>query len=97
MSTQPVAVTPLERGGVTSMVGRRAADWLPAIAVLIGVLALWEGLVKGLHVKRFILPPPDAILTAFRDNQSTLWHAGWFTFQEALGGFAIVLDDARDF
>ena len=89
MSTQPVAVTPLERGGVTSMVGRRAADWLPAIAVLIGVLALWEGLVKGLHVKRFILPPPDAILTAFRDNQSTLWHAGWFTFQEALGGFAI--------
>src|SRR4029079_13451823 len=30
VSTQPVAVTPLERGGVTSMVGRRAADWLPA-------------------------------------------------------------------
>src|SRR3954447_19141336 len=88
MST-PVAVAPLERGGVSSMVGRRAADWLPAVAVLIGVLALWEGLVKGLHVQRFLLPPPDAILTAFRDNQSTLWHAGWFTFQEALGGFAI--------
>src|SRR3954447_12436519 len=89
MSSQPVAVAPLERGGVSSMVGRRAADWLPAVAVLIGVLALWEGLVKGLHVQRFLLPPPDAILTAFRDNQSTLWHAGWFTFQEALGGFAI--------
>ncbi len=89
MSTQPVAVTPLERGGVTSMVGRRAADWLPAVAVLIGVLVLWEGLVKGLHVQRFLLPAPDAIWTAFRENQSTLWHAGWFTFQEALGGFAI--------
>jgi NitT/TauT family transport system permease protein len=89
MSTQPIAVAPLERGATASMVGRRAADWLPAVAVLIGVLALWEGLVKGLHVKRFILPAPDAILTAFRDNQSTLWHAGWFTFQEALGGFAI--------
>jgi NitT/TauT family transport system permease protein len=84
-----VAVTPLERGGVTSMVGRRAADWLPAVAVLIGVLVLWEGLVKGLHVQRFLLPAPDAIWTAFRENQSTLWHAGWFTFQEALGGFAI--------
>jgi NitT/TauT family transport system permease protein len=89
VSTQPVAVTPLERGGVTSMVGRRAADWLPAVAVLIGVLVLWEGLVKGLHVQRFLLPAPDAIWTAFRENQSTLWHAGWFTFQEALGGFAI--------
>ena len=89
MSTQPLAVSPLERGGVASMVGRRAADWLPAVAVLIGVLALWEGLVKGLHVKRFLLPAPDAIWTAFRDNQSTLWRAGWFTFQEALGGFAI--------
>jgi NitT/TauT family transport system permease protein len=89
MSSQPVAVAPLERGGVASMVGRRATDWLPAVAVLIGVLALWEGLVKGLHVQRFLLPAPDAIWSAFRENQSTLWHAGWFTFQEALGGFAI--------
>jgi len=89
VSTQPVAVTPLERGGVTSMAGRRAADWLPAVAVLIGVLVLWEGLVKGLHVQRFLLPAPDAIWTAFRENQSTLWHAGWFTFQEALGGFLL--------
>jgi NitT/TauT family transport system permease protein len=23
------------------------------------------------------------------DNQAALWHAGWFTLQEALGGFAI--------
>jgi NitT/TauT family transport system permease protein len=89
MSSQPVAVAPLERGGVASMVGRSATDWLPAVAVLIGVLALWEGLVKGLHVQRFLLPAPDAIWSAFRENQSTLWHAGWFTFQEALGGFAI--------
>src|SRR4051794_12821118 len=89
MSTQPVAVAPLERDGVASMVGRHASDWLPAVAVLIGVLALWEGLVKGLHVQRFLLPAPDAIWSAFRENQSTLWHAGWFTFQEALGGFAI--------
>jgi NitT/TauT family transport system permease protein len=89
MSSQPVAVVPLERGGVVSMLGRRAADWLPAIGVLVAVLALWEGLVKGLDVKRFILPAPDAIASAFRENQSTLWHAGWFTFQEALGGFAI--------
>jgi NitT/TauT family transport system permease protein len=89
VSAQPVAVAPLARDGVVTMLGKRLRDWLPALVVLVAVLGLWEGLVKGLHVKRFILPAPDAILSAFRDNQSTLWRAGWFTFQEALGGFAI--------
>jgi NitT/TauT family transport system permease protein len=89
VSSQPVAVAPLARGGVVSMLGRRATDWLPALAVLVAVLGLWEGLVKGLHVQRFLLPPPDAIWTAFRDNQTALWNAGWFTFQEAIGGFAL--------
>jgi NitT/TauT family transport system permease protein len=89
MSAQPVPVAPLARSGVVSMLGKRATEWLPALAVLVAVLGLWEGLVKGLHVKRFILPPPDAIWTAFRGNQSALWNAGWFTFQEAIGGFAV--------
>jgi NitT/TauT family transport system permease protein len=89
MSAQPVAVAPLARDGVVTMLGRRLRDWVPALVVLVAMIGLWEGLVKGLHVKRFLLPAPDAIWRAFRDNQSTLWHAGWFTFQEALGGFAL--------
>jgi NitT/TauT family transport system permease protein len=89
MSSQPVAVTPLERDGVVTMLGKRVREWVPAVIVLVAVLALWEGLVKGLDVQRFLLPAPDAIWDAFRENQSTLWHAGWFTFQEALGGFLI--------
>jgi NitT/TauT family transport system permease protein len=79
----------LARGGVVSMLGKRATDWLPALAVLVAVVGLWEGLVKGLHVQRFLLPAPDAIWTAFHDNQTALWNAGWFTFQEAIGGFAM--------
>jgi NitT/TauT family transport system permease protein len=89
MTTAPVPVAPVARGNVAASVGKRVRDWLPAVLVLVLVIALWEGLVKGLHVKRFLLPAPDAIWTSFRDNQSTLWHAGWFTFQEALGGFVI--------
>lgn len=89
MSVAPVPVVPLGRETTATVLGKRARDWLPAVLVLIAVIALWEGIVKGLHIKRFLLPAPDAIWTAFRDNQSTLWHAGWFTFQEALGGFAI--------
>ncbi len=68
---------------------RRTADWAPALVVAAAVIGLWEAIVKGLHVQRFLLPAPDAIWSAFRDNQSALWHEGWFTFQEALGGFAI--------
>jgi NitT/TauT family transport system permease protein len=89
MSAQPVPVAPLARRGSLALLGRNAFEWLPALAVLVAFLGLWEGIVKGFHIQRFLLPAPDAIWRAFRDNQSTLWHAGWFTFQEALGGFAI--------
>jgi len=83
-AVQPTPVAPL-----SSRTLRAFRDWLPAILVAIAIVGLWEGVVKGAHIKRFLLPAPDSIWTAFRDNQSTLWHAGWFTFQEALGGFAI--------
>jgi NitT/TauT family transport system permease protein len=74
---------------VTAAIGRRSAEWLPALGVLVAMIGLWEGLVKALHVKRFLLPAPDAIWRAFASNQSLLWRAGWWTFQEAFGGFAI--------
>jgi NitT/TauT family transport system permease protein len=88
MSAQPapLAVQPL---GTASLLGRHIVDWLPAVLVLFASIGLWQGLVKGLHVKRFLLPAPSAIWTAFMDNQYALWHEGWFTLQEALGGFAI--------
>jgi NitT/TauT family transport system permease protein len=68
---------------------RRATEWVPALGVLVAFLALWEGVVKGAHIKRFLLPAPDAIWHSFVANQGTLWHEGWFTFEEALGGFAM--------
>ena len=74
---------------MTATLGRRTLEWAPALGVLLAIVSLWEGLVKALHVKRFLLPAPDAIWSAFRENQGSLWHAGWWTFQEALGGFAI--------
>jgi NitT/TauT family transport system permease protein len=88
MSAQPVPV-PVQPLGTTAMLGRHVVDWLPAALVLFASIGLWQGLVRGLHVKRFLLPAPSAIWTAFMDNQNALWHEGWFTLQEALGGFAI--------
>jgi NitT/TauT family transport system permease protein len=88
-SDAPVAVQPIPRGGLGRMVGRRVVDWLPALVVLVGIIGLWQGLIVWLHVQQFLLPKPTSIASAFWTDKSELWHAGWYTFQEALGGFAL--------
>ena len=90
MSTDvPVAVQPVPRGGLGRMVGRRVVDWLPALAVLIGMIALWQGLIVWTHAQQFLLPKPTSIGSAFWTDKHELWSAGWYTFQEALGGFVL--------
>jgi NitT/TauT family transport system permease protein len=84
----PLPVQPT-RGLVARRVGRSVRDWIPAATVLVLGLALWQGLVAALNVQRFLLPKPTEIASALRDDWHTLWSAGWFTFQEALGGFVI--------
>jgi NitT/TauT family transport system permease protein len=77
------------RTGTTAAVVRGVREWFPAAVVLVAGIGLWEAIVRGAGVQRFILPAPSAIWTAFTGNQTALWHEGWTTFQEALGGFAI--------
>jgi NitT/TauT family transport system permease protein len=88
-SGAPVAVQPVPRGGLGRMVGRRVTDWIPAAVVLVATLALWQGLIVWLDVQEFLLPKPTSIATTFWDDKNELWHAGWYTFQEALGGFVL--------
>jgi len=53
------------------------------------VVAAWEGGIALFHVQQFLLPRPSDIVQAFWTDRHTLWPAGWYTFKEALGGFAI--------
>jgi NitT/TauT family transport system permease protein len=89
MSTAPTAVQPLPRGSLARTVGRSARDWAPAAIVFVLGIAAWEGLVRGLDVERFLLPPLSDILETFWDQRDTFVSAGLFTFKEALGGFVI--------
>jgi NitT/TauT family transport system permease protein len=89
MTTVPTAVQPVPRGGMARLVGRRLVDWLPAAIVLVGMTGLWEALTRAFHVQDFLLPKPSAIASTFWSTRSELWSAGWFTFQEALGGFVL--------
>jgi NitT/TauT family transport system permease protein len=68
---------------------RRGADWLPAIVVFVLAIGAWEGAIAAFHVQQFLLPKPSDIVRAFWNERHTLWPAGWYTFKEALGGFAV--------
>ena len=52
-------VEPIPRGTLGSRVGRTLWDWLPAVVVFVAAIALWEGLVRGLDIQNFLLPPPS--------------------------------------
>src|SRR6201986_3842442 len=74
---------------VTATLQRRAVDWGPAVVVFVLGIVLWQALVVAFDVKDFLLPKPTQIAQTFWDERSSLWHAGIYTFKEALGGFAI--------
>ena len=73
MSTTVVQPVPRNFG---RMMGRGARDWAPAVAIFVLGIALWEGLVRGLQVQRFLLPAPSDILRTFWDERDTLVSAG---------------------
>jgi NitT/TauT family transport system permease protein len=83
------AVDPVAGERLLGRTIRNTREWVPAIAVFVLGIGLWEGLVAAMDVQRFLLPPPSDIVTTFWDERESLWNAGWYTFKEALGGFAI--------
>jgi NitT/TauT family transport system permease protein len=72
-----------------ALVQRRAVEWAPALLVFVLGIAAWQGLVVAFHVQEFLLPKPTEIARTFWDERASLWHAGIYTFKEALGGFAL--------
>ena len=72
---------------------RSARYYVPAVAVFLAGILLWEVIVGALNLQAFILPKPSAILAALQEN----WGAGRFamlpsaqaTLLEALGGLVI--------
>ena len=72
-----------------SRVRRSTQEWFPAIAVFVVGIVVWEGAVRGLDVENFLLPAPSDIVDTLAADGGELWDAAFFTFREALGGFAI--------
>lgn len=62
------------------------SKWPPIVAV-IGLIALWQGIVWFFQVPTYIAPGPGEVVATFRDNADTLWNNFWPTFFEAVLGF----------
>ncbi|HEY3185694.1 MAG TPA: ABC transporter permease [Gaiellaceae bacterium] len=84
-----IVAEPVPRGTVVATVGRQARDWIPALAVFVLGIAVWQLSIQVFGIERFLLPKPGAIVSRFWDARDELWRAGWFTFKEALGGFVV--------
>ena len=68
----------------------RLRSWIPAVVVFGFGIVAWQWILPDVvHVKRFLLPRFSSVMTTFWDERQTLWSAGWFTFKEALAGFAL--------
>ncbi len=65
----------------------RVREYLPAAAVFVGGLVVWELAVRLLDVEEILLPKPSVIATTFAAEFGEVASAGVATFREALGGF----------
>jgi NitT/TauT family transport system permease protein len=65
-------------------------EWLPAFVVFGIGIATWQWVLPDVFgIERFLLPRFSAVADTFWNERDALWSAGWFTFKEALGGWAI--------
>src|SRR5216684_8227236 len=67
----------------------RISGILYPIAVVLGVLAVWEAGTRMFGVPAFLLPPPSAVGISFIANASLLLFHGWITTLEIVLGFAL--------
>ena len=69
--------------------GGWARDYLPALALVVLLIAGWEAWVAAFDTKPYVLPAPSRIWTAFLQTRETLPHHTWATTREALLGLAL--------
>ena len=71
------------------MTASTAREWLPAVAVFIIVIALWEIGFLVLGVQSFLIPRPSVIGEQLTADWSTLARGLAFTGTEAVGGLVV--------
>ena len=68
---------------------RLAEEWAPALVVFVAGIVIWEGIVRGFGIENFLLPAPSDITQTLWTDRGELASAAFFTFREAVAGFAV--------
>lgn len=68
---------------------RFAHEWVPAAVVFLAGIVFWESVVRGFGIENFLLPAPTDIAGTLWSDRGELWSAAFFTFREAVAGFAV--------
>jgi NitT/TauT family transport system permease protein len=72
-----------------SLVGGRLAESWPAISLGVVILAVWEGLARGLTLPQSLFPAPSYVVwSLFARSDLLLVHA-WATFYQTVLGFVL--------
>jgi NitT/TauT family transport system permease protein len=89
MSTELSAGFPAQSPSFLTRARTALRYYLPAILLLPAGLIVWELVVHAFNIQGFLLPAPSLIVQTFAENSTALIDRGWYTFQEALGGYVL--------
>ena len=72
-------------------IDRTVRRWLPALLIVLGILALWEAYVRIFDVQTWLLPAPTTIGLALVEDAGLLWRHTRVTLYEIIVGFGLAL------
>lgn len=75
----------------TKSLDRTARRWLPALLIVLAILAAWEAYVRIFDVQTWLLPAPSAIAVALVQDAGLLWYHTRATLTEIIVGFGVAL------
>ena len=78
-------------GAWTKSLDRTFRRWLPALLIVLGILAAWEAYVRVFEVQTWLLPAPSAIAVALVQDAGLLWRHTRATLTEIIVGFGVAL------
>ncbi|WP_213454365.1 ABC transporter permease [Rhizomonospora bruguierae] len=85
----PSSALPQTRRGAPGQRAPRRYTYLPPVAAVLGVLLLWEAVVRIADIREIVLPTPTRILKEAIANAPLYLEASWVTFVESVVGFLL--------
>ena len=72
-----------------SRIARKAAQWLPAVAIFAAFIGLWQLAVSFLGLREYLLPSPMSVWRAMSGNEIPWVGHIWVTALEIVGAFVL--------